>query len=250
MTAAARNPTAPKKRKIDDHQQQQQPPQPPQPEQEHAKKKSPLFNQPQNFYAPSSISSMSREELTEWRKEQRRKRNRESAAASRNKTRAKIEELEGEVNQWKDKYREMENKMRCMERHIDFLTKMNNSAKQNQDGQMTRMVGGGVMPHQHQHQMMSPQIQPPMVVSRFDSPPISPRLSQPPSNVVPNAVTSQLLPPPPAYSSHFVTHFLPSLLSDPQDSTLVETQKAVAVAAVMSDDESSRSHLNQIPRQA
>mmetsp|Transcript_1374 Transcript_1374/g.3023 ORF Transcript_1374/g.3023 Transcript_1374/m.3023 type:complete len:358 (-) Transcript_1374:184-1257(-) len=226
MTAASGNPAAPKKRKIDDQQR------PSNLEQKQPKKKSPLFNQPQNFYAPPTISSMSREELSEWRKEQRRKRNRESAAASRNKTRAKIEELEGEVNQWKDKYREMENKMRCMERHIEFLTK------------------GGAM----SHQMISPQ--PPMVVSRFDSPPISPpmspppSLSQPSSNVVPNAVTSQLLPPPPAYSSHFVTHFHPSFLSDPQDSTLVETQKAVAVAAVMSDDESSRSHLNQIPRQA
>jgi len=238
--AAARNPAINKKRKIATNTPADNQPTQSSEQEPMEKKKSPLFNQPQNFYAPPSISSMSRDELSEWRKEQRRKRNRESAAASRNKTRAKIEELEGEVNQWKDKYREMENKMRCMERHIDFLTK------------------GGVM----SHQMMSSQ--PPMVVSRFDSPPISPpmsppisppmspppSLSQPPSNVVPNAVTSQLLPPPPAYSSHFITHFLPSFLSDPQDSTSVETQKVVAVAAVMSDDESSRSHLNQIPRQA
>jgi len=249
MTAAARNPTAPKKRKIDDHQQQQQPPQP---EQEHAKKKSPLFNQPQNFYAPSSISSMSREELTEWRKEQRRKRNRESAAASRNKTRVRIDELECEVKQWKERYNEMEVKMRCMESHIQFLTKLNNASSLDQDGQ-PRLADDGY------HQLLPPSQQPPMVVSHPNSPPSSPSPSaSPPSTnsvVVPNAVTSQLLPPPPAYSSyHFATsHLFPSLLSEPQDCTLVETQTDVNVAAAImlsDDDDESRSHLNSIPRQA
>eukprot|EP00550_Attheya_septentrionalis_P011719 CAMPEP_0198302956 /NCGR_PEP_ID=MMETSP1449-20131203/56636_1 /TAXON_ID=420275 /ORGANISM="Attheya septentrionalis, Strain CCMP2084" /LENGTH=483 /DNA_ID=CAMNT_0044005435 /DNA_START=73 /DNA_END=1524 /DNA_ORIENTATION=- len=47
---------------------------------------------------------MPKEELAEWRKEARRVRNRESAAASRQKTRSRIDELEGELNEWKAKY--------------------------------------------------------------------------------------------------------------------------------------------------
>lgn len=47
---------------------------------------------------------MSREQLTAWRKEARRVRNRESAAASRKRTRERIEELESEVSVWQSKY--------------------------------------------------------------------------------------------------------------------------------------------------
>lgn len=47
---------------------------------------------------------MSREELSAWRKEARRVRNRESAAASRQKTRKRIEELEDQVRHLQSKY--------------------------------------------------------------------------------------------------------------------------------------------------
>ncbi len=47
---------------------------------------------------------MSRDQLTAWRKEARRVRNRESAAASRKRTRERIEELESEVSVWQSKY--------------------------------------------------------------------------------------------------------------------------------------------------
>merc|ERR1712070_496249 len=47
---------------------------------------------------------MTKEELTVWRKEARRVRNRESAAASRNKTRDRISELEGKVHSLQSKY--------------------------------------------------------------------------------------------------------------------------------------------------
>lgn len=47
---------------------------------------------------------MTKEELVAWRKEARRVRNRESAAASRKRTRDRIEELEGEVAAIKSKY--------------------------------------------------------------------------------------------------------------------------------------------------
>ena len=47
---------------------------------------------------------MTKNELSAWRKEARRVRNRESAAASRKKTRERIEELEGEVSVLQSKY--------------------------------------------------------------------------------------------------------------------------------------------------
>ncbi|KAL7494015.1 hypothetical protein ACHAWT_002849 [Skeletonema menzelii] len=50
---------------------------------------------------------MSKEQLTAWRREMRRVRNRESAAASRRKVRDRIQELEEEVKGWKDRYEEV-----------------------------------------------------------------------------------------------------------------------------------------------
>jgi len=50
---------------------------------------------------------MSKEEAKAWRAAARRVRNRESAAASREKTRSRIAELEGEVEAWKTKYYEL-----------------------------------------------------------------------------------------------------------------------------------------------
>jgi hypothetical protein len=48
--------------------------------------------------------NMTREELAAWRKEARRVRNRESAAASRRKTRDRIEQLEHELSELQSKY--------------------------------------------------------------------------------------------------------------------------------------------------
>ena len=50
---------------------------------------------------------MTKEQLTTWRREQRRVRNRESAAASRRKVRDRIGELEDEVDIWKRRYQEV-----------------------------------------------------------------------------------------------------------------------------------------------
>ena len=47
---------------------------------------------------------MTRDELKAWRKEARRVRNRESAAASRKRNRERIDELESEVDALKTKY--------------------------------------------------------------------------------------------------------------------------------------------------
>jgi len=57
---------------------------------------------PQMKYDPSV--PMSKEETSAWRREQRRKRNRESAAACRKRQRDRISELEGVVNEWKAKF--------------------------------------------------------------------------------------------------------------------------------------------------
>lgn len=47
---------------------------------------------------------MDKDQLATWRREARRVRNRESAAASRQRIRDRISELEDEVNDWKTKY--------------------------------------------------------------------------------------------------------------------------------------------------
>lgn len=56
----------------------------------------------QSRYVPGV--PMTKEELSAWRKEARRVRNRESAAASRKRTRDRIEELEGQVKILESKY--------------------------------------------------------------------------------------------------------------------------------------------------
>eukprot|EP00579_Thalassiosira_antarctica_P013051 CAMPEP_0201945626 /NCGR_PEP_ID=MMETSP0903-20130614/54000_1 /ASSEMBLY_ACC=CAM_ASM_000552 /TAXON_ID=420261 /ORGANISM="Thalassiosira antarctica, Strain CCMP982" /LENGTH=359 /DNA_ID=CAMNT_0048488697 /DNA_START=47 /DNA_END=1126 /DNA_ORIENTATION=- len=57
---------------------------------------------PQMKYDPSV--PMTKEETSAWRREQRRKRNRESAAACRKRQRDRISELEDEVSGWKAKF--------------------------------------------------------------------------------------------------------------------------------------------------
>jgi len=59
---------------------------------------------PQMKYDPSV--PMSKEATSAWRREQRRKRNRESAASCRKRQRDRISELEAEVDGWKAKFEE------------------------------------------------------------------------------------------------------------------------------------------------
>lgn len=58
---------------------------------------------------------MSKEQLAAWRREARRVRNRESAAASRQRIRNRISELEDEVNNWKSKYTEAMQRLQLLE---------------------------------------------------------------------------------------------------------------------------------------
>lgn len=73
----------------------------------------------QNRYEPEV--PMTKEQAAEWRREARRKRNRESAAASRNKIRNRINELEDEVQDWKDKYSSLLDRIDQLEhRHMNM----------------------------------------------------------------------------------------------------------------------------------
>lgn len=58
---------------------------------------------------------MDKEQLAAWRREARRVRNRESAAASRQRIRGRISELEVEVNDWKTKYETAVGRLQQME---------------------------------------------------------------------------------------------------------------------------------------
>jgi chromosome segregation ATPase len=58
---------------------------------------------------------MSKEQLAAWRREARRVRNRESAAASRQRIRNRISELEEEVGEWKSKYAEAMERLKRLE---------------------------------------------------------------------------------------------------------------------------------------
>ncbi|KAL3923877.1 MAG: hypothetical protein SGILL_001387 [Bacillariaceae sp.] len=58
---------------------------------------------------------MNKEQLAAWRREARRVRNRESAAASRQRIRSRISELEDEVGQWKSKYSEAVQRLEALE---------------------------------------------------------------------------------------------------------------------------------------
>ncbi|GAX26499.1 hypothetical protein FisN_23Lh024 [Fistulifera solaris] len=58
---------------------------------------------------------MNKDQLAAWRREARRVRNRESAAASRQRIRSKINELEDELDEWKDKYEKAMERLKSLE---------------------------------------------------------------------------------------------------------------------------------------
>lgn len=66
-----------------------------------------------NRYEPSV--PMTKEDKSAWRKEERKHRNRASAAASRNKVRNRIHELETEVQVWQTKYTELMTRIEVLE---------------------------------------------------------------------------------------------------------------------------------------
>ena len=77
------------------------------------KKKVTTKKKPQMKYDPDV--PMSKEEAAAWRREQRRKRNRESAALSRQRQRDRIGDLEVEVEQWKNKVESIMERIKSLE---------------------------------------------------------------------------------------------------------------------------------------
>lgn len=68
---------------------------------------------------------MSKDQLAAWRREARRVRNRESAAASRQRIRNRISELEEEVGEWKTKYSQAIKRLEALEQCISANTNGN-----------------------------------------------------------------------------------------------------------------------------
>eukprot|EP00543_Licmophora_paradoxa_P005156 CAMPEP_0202447430 /NCGR_PEP_ID=MMETSP1360-20130828/6188_1 /ASSEMBLY_ACC=CAM_ASM_000848 /TAXON_ID=515479 /ORGANISM="Licmophora paradoxa, Strain CCMP2313" /LENGTH=166 /DNA_ID=CAMNT_0049064515 /DNA_START=14 /DNA_END=514 /DNA_ORIENTATION=- len=62
---------------------------------------------------------MDKDQLAAWRREARRVRNRESAAASRQRIRDRINELESEVEDWKKKYMEAAAQLEDIQHGVD-----------------------------------------------------------------------------------------------------------------------------------
>ena len=77
------------------------------------KKKIATKKKPQMKYDPDV--PMSKEEAAAWRREQRRKRNRESAALSRQRQRDRIGDLEVEVDEWKNKVESIMERIKKLE---------------------------------------------------------------------------------------------------------------------------------------
>jgi len=97
---------------------------------------------------------MSKDQLAAWRREARRVRNRESAAASRQRIRNRISELEDEVGDWKAKYSQAIQRLDALEKFIS--AKMNSDVGVGQPDQQTTEQ----QPHQQQPQQQQPPDQP------------------------------------------------------------------------------------------
>ena len=123
----------------------------------------------QNRYEPDV--PMTKEELAEWRREARKKRNRESAAASRNKVRSRITELESEVQAWESKYNALMKRIQHLEEN------------QQQDLNRKSMNQVPVSPH------LSPQSV--RTLNQENKLPLFPLLSNPQNQIVNRSSTFQ-----------------------------------------------------------
>jgi len=111
---------------------------------------------------------MNRDELKAWRKEARRVRNRESAAASRKRNRERIDELEVEVDVIKSKY------AAALQRIVDLEAGVNDSFTPQNLRQDIAAMSVTSMPHVRP---TTPELQPVKTVSPTVSPPMSPEPS-------------------------------------------------------------------------
>lgn len=92
---------------------------------------------------------MSKDQLAAWRREARRVRNRESAAASRQRIRNRISELEDEVGEWKAKYTQALQRLEALENCISANAAGVGQQQQQQEQQQESL-----------QQIQDPQVQP------------------------------------------------------------------------------------------
>lgn len=94
---------------------------------------------------------MSKDQLASWRREARRVRNRESAAASRQRIRNRISELEDEVREWKSRYSQAIQRLDALEKCI--------SANATNDAELPQQ-DAAVLPSEQQPQQQESSEQP------------------------------------------------------------------------------------------
>ena len=75
-----------------------------------------FFSSPRNQAQYIPDVQMTEKQLTQWRREMRRVRNREAAAASRKKVRDRIDDLENRASKWRSRYEDVINRIGEAER--------------------------------------------------------------------------------------------------------------------------------------
>ena len=91
----------------------------------------------QKKYEPPTSKNMSKVELSLWRKQQRQQRNRMSAAASRQKQKARITELEQQIAEYRQKYAAIQleiermEKIPCDNRRMDTVARISGEVAKN-----------------------------------------------------------------------------------------------------------------------
>jgi len=97
---------------------------------------------------------MNKDQLAAWRREARRVRNRESAAASRQRIRNRISDLEDEVGEWKEKYNHAVQRLDALETYIGE-TKTSSNKNENQQQQHDKSQMEAPPPKQERHKKES-----------------------------------------------------------------------------------------------
>mmetsp|Transcript_22453 Transcript_22453/g.53002 ORF Transcript_22453/g.53002 Transcript_22453/m.53002 type:complete len:252 (+) Transcript_22453:190-945(+) len=118
---------------------------------------------------------MNKDQLAAWRREARRVRNRESAAASRQRIRNRISELEDEVGEWKAKYSVALQRLEALEHHIAANGSSDNGGASPGEQQVSEAPLEQQAPEAPQEQQApeSPQEQHPPSEQPSEQPPVA-----------------------------------------------------------------------------
>jgi len=156
------------------------------------KKKVLSKKKPQMKYDPDV--PMSKEEAAAWRREQRRKRNRESAALSRQRQRDRIGDLEVEVEEWKTKAENILKRIKCLEdaTGVDSKSLVLPSSQENNVEQSEEFESLGISDSTHLKLVSPPSSPSPGHPSLHDDMKASPITSSCAKTVV-DAVVDQVL---------------------------------------------------------